>query len=66
MFAAMIQAWSFGDLAIAVVLIAAVVALVYVALHQFGVAIPSWVQQVFWIVIVAFVVIVAIKLVLSF
>lgn len=51
------------DLAIYVVIIAAVVALVYVALRQFGIGIPEWVKQVFWIVVVAFVVIVAIKLV---
>lgn len=63
--AQILRGWGIGDLAIAVVVIAAVVALVYVALHQFGVAIPGWVQQVFWIVVVAFVVIVAIKLVLA-
>lgn len=56
---------SVGSLAIAIVIIAACVALVFVALRQFGIQIPSWVQQVFWIVIVAFVVIAAIKLILS-
>lgn len=55
--------WSFVDIAIFVVVVAAVVALVYVALRQFGVSIPGWVQNVFWIVVVAFVVIVAIRLV---
>jgi len=39
---------------------------VYVALRQFGVGIPGWVVQIFWIVVVAFVVIFAIKLVMSF
>ena len=48
-----------------IVIIAAVVALVYVALRQFGIAIPQWVQQIFWIVIVAFCVIFAIRLVLG-
>jgi hypothetical protein len=57
--------YSLGQIAIAIVIIAAVVALVYVALRQFGIQIPAWVQQVFWIVVVAFVVIVAIKFVLS-
>lgn len=57
--------WSIGNIAIAVVVIAAVVALVYVALRAFKVEIPAWVIQVFWILIVAFVVIAAIKLVLS-
>ncbi len=54
---------TFVQLAILVVIIAAVVALVYVALRKFGITIPDWVVQVFWIVIVAFVVILAIKLV---
>jgi hypothetical protein len=57
--------YSLGQLAIFVVIIAAVVALVYVALRQFGITIPPWVVQVFWIIVVAFVVIAAIKLVLS-
>ncbi len=60
-----ISSWGIGDIAIAIVIIAAVVALVYVALRQFGVSIPPWVQQIFWIVVVAFVVIFAIRLVLS-
>lgn len=57
--------WGIAELLIAVVIIAAAVALVYVALHQFGVAIPGWVVQVFWIVVVAFVVIVAIRFVMN-
>lgn len=61
----MFPGWSIGDLAIAIVIIAAVVALVFVALRQFNVSIPAWVVQVFWIVVCAIVVIFAIKLVLS-
>jgi hypothetical protein len=61
-----LRAWSFGELLIAIVIVAACVALVYVALRQFGVGIPAWVVQVAWIVVVAFVVILAIRLVLSF
>jgi hypothetical protein len=57
--------YSIGQIAIAVVIVAAVVALVYIALRQFGIAIPEWVVQVFWVLIVAFVIIFAIKLVLS-
>lgn len=57
--------WSVGELAILIVVVAAVVALVYVALQQFGVAIPAWVQSVFWILVVAFVVIAAIRLVMG-
>lgn len=55
--------WSLEQLLIAVVVIAAGVALVYVALRKFGITIPEWVVSVFWIVIVAAVVIFAIKLV---
>ncbi len=57
--------WGIGQIAIAIVIIAAVVALVYVALNQFGVGIPAWVIKIFWILVVAFVVILAIRLVLS-
>jgi hypothetical protein len=57
--------YSIGQIAIAVVIVAAVVALVVIALRQFGIAIPPWVVQVFWVIVVAFIVICAIKLVLS-
>lgn len=58
---ALIYGWSLTELAIAVVLVAAVCALVFVALRQFGIAIPDWVVQVFWILVVAMVVIAAIR-----
>jgi hypothetical protein len=54
---------SWVHLAIAIVVIAAVVALVYVALQQFGVSIPPFVVKCFWICVVAVVVIFAIKFV---
>lgn len=62
---ALVRGWTLTDLAVAVVVVAAVIALVVVALRQFGVAIPGWVQQVFWIIVVAFVVVAAIKIVAS-
>lgn len=58
-------AWGIGDVAIAIVIIAAIVAIMYVALRVFGVAIPSWVIQIFWIVVVAIVAIIAIRFVLT-
>jgi hypothetical protein len=58
-----VGSWSLVQIAIAIVIIAAVVALVYVALRQFGVTIPAWFQTVLWIVVVAIVVIIAIKIV---
>jgi hypothetical protein len=63
MFAVELAALGFVQIAIIVVVIAAVVALVYIALRQFGVQIPGWVIQCVWIVIVAIVVIFCIKLV---
>ena len=58
-------AWSFGQVLIAIVVIAACIALVFVACRQFGITIPGWLIQVFWIVAVAVVVIFAIKLLLG-
>lgn len=52
---------SIVQLLIMVVIIAACVALVFVALNQFGIAIPMWVIHVFWICVVAFVIVVAIR-----
>jgi hypothetical protein len=57
--------WTFGEVAIAIVVVAAVVALVWIALRQFGIAVPVWVQQVFWVLVVAVVVILAIRFVTS-
>lgn len=63
--AQLVTSWSVAHIAIMVVVIAAIVALVMVALRKFGIAIPDWVQQVGWILIVACVVIAAIKLLVS-
>lgn len=60
-----IATWGIADIAIMIVVIAAIVALVYVALNQFGISIPEWVKHVFWILVVAFVVIIAIRFVAS-
>lgn len=59
--------WGFGigELLVGIVILAACVALVYVALQQFQITVPGWVVQCFWIVVVAFVVVLAIRLVLS-
>ena len=57
------RGWSFADLAIFVVAALAICALVWVALQHFKVPVPAWVPQVVGIVVVAFVVIVAIRLV---
>jgi hypothetical protein len=65
MFAQFLSSVSLGQLLIYVVVIAACVALAVIAIRQFGISIPSWVAQVFWVVVVAAVVIVAIRFVLA-
>lgn len=57
--------WGIGEFIILIVVIAAIVAIMYVALARFGIAIPSWVIQIFWIVVVAAVAIFAIRFVLT-
>lgn len=49
-------------LAVWVIIIAAIVAIVFVATRAMGVAIPAWVIQVFWILVIAVVCIAAIQL----
>ncbi len=50
---------------IIVIVIAAVIGIVFVALRQFGVSIPPWAVQIFWICVVAVVAIIAIKFVIG-
>jgi hypothetical protein len=58
-----IATWGLVDIIIAVVIIAAIIGIMYVALRQFGVAIPQWAVTIFWICIVAIVAIFAIRFV---
>lgn len=60
-----LQGLTLQNILIGIVIIAAAVALVYLALRVFEIRIPEWVVQVFWIVGAAFFVILAIKLVFS-
>ena len=57
--------WSFVDIVVAIVIVAACIGIMYVALRVFGVTIPPWVIQIFWIVVVAVVAILAIRFVAS-
>lgn len=57
--------YSLVQIAVAIVVIAAVCALVSIALRQFHVGIPPWVIQVFWVIVVAIVIIIAIRIVSS-
>ncbi len=63
--ALILAGYSIGQLAIAIIIIAAIVAVVYVALGKMGVGIPAWVTSIFWILIVAFVCIAAIRLLMN-
>jgi len=54
--------WGIGEFAIALVVVCAIVAVAYVALNYFGITIPDWVVRIFWILVVAFVCIAAIRL----
>jgi hypothetical protein len=65
MLVAQVAGYSLINLAIAVVVILAVMALVLLACRQFGIPFPGWIWQVVGIVLVAVVVIVAIKFVAS-
>ncbi len=60
-----VAGWSVGELAIAIIIVAAVVAVVYVALSQFGVSIPPFIVRIFWILVCAVVCIVAVRFLLS-
>ena len=62
---AQLGGYSWVHLAIMVVIIAACCGLVLVAVRQFGLTIPGWLVQVFWIVVAACVIIFAIRLVAS-
>lgn len=57
--------WGLVEIIIAVIIIGAAIGIMYIALQKFGVAIPPWAIQIFWIVIVAFVAIFAIRLLFS-
>lgn len=57
--------WTFGELAIALVIVLAVIAVVYVATKAFGIPIPQWLIQIVAIVVVAAVAIIAIRFLLS-
>lgn len=59
------RTWGFGEFAIALIIVIAIVAVVFAAARGMGVAIPSWVIHVGWIVLAAFVCIFAIRLLLS-
>lgn len=60
--------WGWGGLGgtlIAVVVIAAAIAIAFVAMKAYGFSPPPWVVQMFWIVVVAFVAVLCIRILFS-
>lgn len=57
--------WGIGEIVIAIIVIAAVVGVLYVALSQFGVVIPPFVVKIFWIVVCAVLAVLVIRFLLS-
>ncbi len=54
-----------AQIAIYIIVIAAIVAIVYVALQQFGIQIPLFVQRIFWICVCCVLAVLAIKFLLT-
>lgn len=59
------RAWTLTDWVVAIIIVAAVVAILYVALQGMGITLPDWFKKICLIVLVAVVAILAIKLILS-
>jgi hypothetical protein len=59
------RAWTLTDWVVAIIIVAAVVAILYVALQAMGITLPEWFKRIAIIVVVAIVAILAIKLILS-
>ena len=57
--------WSLGDILVAIIVIAACIAIVVIAVHKFGIVIPPWAVQMFWVVVVAVAASIAIRILLS-
>ncbi len=57
--------WTFMQWVIAVIIVAAAVAILFVALPAMGIVIPQWVVSIFWIVLIAFVAVAAIGLLMK-
>lgn len=57
--------WSFPQIIIAIIVIAAIIGIALIAIREFGVEIPAFVWRIFWIVVAAFCAIVAIRFLLT-
>lgn len=61
----MFHGMSVAEIAIWIIIIAAICAIVFVVLRKFGMAVPDFVVSIFWIIVAAVVGILAIKFVVS-
>ena len=59
------QTWSLGDVLIGVIVVAALVAIVWVAVRAMGIVVPQYIVHVLWIIAVAVIAILAIRFLLS-
>ena len=59
------QPWDLGSTLIAIVILCAAVAIAWLAIKFFGVSIPPIVVQIFWIVVICIIAIIAIRFVLT-
>jgi hypothetical protein len=57
--------WTITNVILAIIIIAAMIGVMFVALQVFGVTIPSWAVTIFWICVVAFVACIAVKFIAS-
>lgn len=69
-FAQVVQAggwrtWGLVEWVVAIIIVATVIAILYVALQAMGITLPEWFKKIAIIVVVAIVAILAIKLILS-
>jgi hypothetical protein len=63
--AAMIGTWTVGDVAIAVIVILAIIAVVLIVCRAFGVTIPQWVWAILGVCLAAFLGVLAVKFLMS-
>jgi hypothetical protein len=61
----LVGGYTIAQSVIGIIAIAAIVAILYVILGKMGVAIPDWVVQIFWILVLAAVGILAVKFVMG-
>jgi len=53
--------WTFMQWVIAVIIIAGAIAILLIALPAMGISVPSWAMQIFWVVVIVAVAIVALR-----